>query len=502
MAANDKVNVKVWSPGVNGDSWKNVELSIIPDVTVRQAISDVVGKLSQTFTEKNPDAENPYVGAYTWAFSTSSLGNEFLDSDDTLREQDVHDGDALYLISNPAKESSLLLEDDMSVAIVDGTKKNFPEWDTEGSRRVARALAPAMVAVLSLIGIWIGCFTGITWWAKIPLAVGFFLAGVVALAFTVPVMNTRHVNDPTRKSGTSSAVATYLLFAASGFLMIPGEVTAYNAICSGVLLIAASVALRSFLVDGLESLNIGALGFGTILTIAGAVMIGLDSLPNVHVTGMMSGAILGLVSILVLIYSVESSISLVRLPMPYVPPVGASFIKDSTPDLTDIHPSADAEAVKNLINAKAKITGVWRARIGLVAAGSIGVTLSTAIMAAYFNGDTLAAVLALSIPACAFFVAMSDMDLMLRTVSVIGAFCSAAALPVILLMSDTHTEYVGPFSVILLLAVVFGVVLSSRDSTNFNPKITWIYQFIQGVIIVGMFVEIALLLDVFGSFRN
>ena len=465
-------------------------------------VNDTVVNLTSYYKDK--DIDNPHLGTKTtlWAFSETSLGNTLLDNEKTLGDQNIYDGKELYLISNPARESYTPLHDDLAESIVKGVKKNFPEWSSANGIQLSQWVVPIMATVVAFLSCWVGLVTHIAWYGRIPLALFLLLAGILAIIYTIPLVNTRVYNDPTRKSGTSSAISGYMFLAAAGVTCIPGDPTPYSLICAGVVTMAAAILLRNLLIDGLEVVNAAGLGAGAIMIISGLVCLGFSAIPNLHMTAYAAGSIVSAVSVVIMVYAVEASVSLVRLPMPYVPAQGDTFVRDTAADIKDIPPSADEKAIKNLINQDSKITGAWKARVGLLTAGVIMAFISTCVVAVTFPGSMVGAVFIVSVPLCLSFVALSDQDSMIRTVCMAGAAALSMAVPVMLLVSGHNTEFVGPFTVLAAVAMGIAVLWTSKSVNPSSPFPRSLYQVFQGVVIFGLFVEVAIMLDLYGVFRN
>lgn len=437
-----------------------------------------------------------------WEASESPLFTEFIDREKTPAELDVENFTHIYLVPNPDRVKYTPLQDDLADSIVVNLSEKYDVWNNDDALALSRYIVPGIALVVSFVCGWVGAMMDPQWFVRAPLSVFLALAGILAITYTVPLINTRKKSDPSRAAGVSSAVAGYILIGTAGLIIIPGEFSPYNLICAGTLILASALVLKNMLIDGLEIITAGALGFSGLLMLTGTLSVLMD-LAGVNMSVTASSVLMGILSLVLIVMLTDISLIMAKVPLPYVPATGDTFAHDKTADISSIPPSADAEAIKNLINNESNIIREHQVSVGLAGAGVLGVVLSTAVSAGTMAAHPyVVASVSASIVVAMTFIASAIDDRLVRGIITSGSFITGAAFVLTLLITGSREDLIGPSAIVLLAVTALGVVMAVLNKKIKSPDTSSFIGALEGLLMASILIQFAIIIDLYLTFRN
>lgn len=347
-----------------------VDVAMATDQTIAHIVADVVPFLKNALDGNDDAAE-----AFEWLSDPRAiwqlggpLGVHYA-GDKTPAGLGLADGSVLQLLKSEQRENYAPLIDDLAESIAHYQKKHFAAWDPTASRRLAAITAPVAsfgLVVAVLFGSW---NAGVVESAQLAIAAVMGLVGMSAIAAAaVGIQRTR--DESLRSVAGSSVLAGYIALAGSALLVIPGEPSVYSGLVAGAVLLAASIVVQTT-VGYPEKINYAA-GVAGVSTILGSLLA-----MGVSKTGLMEvSGFIAVVAFAALRLTDRIALVLAKIPAPFVPTAGETFINDDSEDVSTVQPGQGSAAIASIINQEKEAVGARNAIVGLTWGGLVPILLS------------------------------------------------------------------------------------------------------------------------------
>ncbi|TQC45054.1 type VII secretion integral membrane protein EccD [Rhodococcus sp. WS4] len=357
------------------------------DVTITKdtAIASLVGEIVTFVREALADDEetNAWLSDLSAVWQLATTTGRHFDGADTPFTAKIMDGDVLVLVNSQQRENYPPLIDDVAESIAYYQRQHFGQWTSDHARALGSVAGPvaALVVVLALgYGAWTGLFDGAV---QAALTGAFALTSVVAIALAAAGLKSAE-EDSTKQLAGSTILVGYLCATGAAMLVIPGEVGIYNVLLAGVT-VATLTIIVMISVGYPEKLNYAAATAGSLFVFASTLGILTDADPLIF-SVYLAGAALGF-----LLLSSRLALVLARIPMPFVPTVGETFVHDDSDDITTVEAGSGAAAIAAIINQEKQVVTAYHCIVGLTWGGLTAILISAFVAGQSLNHHTDAA---------------------------------------------------------------------------------------------------------------
>lgn len=475
-----------------------VDVTITKDQPIALLVGDVVDFVRDALVDDEESTDWLSDMGAVWQLATP-LGVHYVGAE-TPSQAEIVDGQVLVLVKSQQRENYPPLIDDVAESIAYYQRQHFGQWTSDGARGLAAVVAP--IATFVVIGSFVqAVHAGLVDVAGQVLLAGLFgLAAVAAIALASAWL--RSGEDSKKLSGSTKRLAGsvigvgYLFAAAAGLLMIPGDITIFSVVLASVVVMTA--ALVVLLGGGYpEKLNYATVSAGLLFTVAALLnlMTGLDPL--------VFSVYLAAVALAFLLMSSRLALVLAKIPMPFVPTIGETFLHDDADDITTVETGSGTAAITAIINQEKQVITAYHCIVGLIWGGLAAIITSAVIAATSLTHHQNAVfVFYIVVPIAMLFRGKSFEDAVVQRSWLAAAVTTFALFVGGTALTGRNLQFVVIGSVLLLLGVAVATLFAVHEKVINSPVMMKMLELFERLCFAAPVVLIVIIIDGFQKARG
>jgi len=303
------------------------------------------------------------------------FGRRQLDNEQSLAEQNLLDGERIFLTKNARNETYPALIDDIAESVAK-YQETFPEWKYDVDAVRFSAISLAVVGISLMLGAgflasWaLETDTALRW----PIVGALAAIALVCTALAVPL-----VRGGENLLGTSLLSLGYAGIGVAAFSAVPREPGLWHlAVTSAALLLFAAIAAP--LAPGPVRLHSGVMSAA-----APVVLISIGNFFYLSPSYVI-GAQVAMVAFILILMSSRIAMMAAKVETPYVPAAGEALTRDETSLGSVNRSSSSREVIESVINQKEQNYAAHQYLVGILA-GTLTVIVGSAALSGFYVDD-------------------------------------------------------------------------------------------------------------------
>jgi type VII secretion integral membrane protein EccD len=470
-----------------------VDVQLPADYPVESVVYEVLRYLNVSLIEQGYAVDWLTDADAEWTLER--LGRRQLESERSLAEQGVEDGERLWLVKNARNEKYPALVDDLAEGVIQG-QEEFPEWSYGvDAVKFASVALGAVGSLISLAAVYL-----IGWSPSLSAEYRWEAAGLVsAIALLFSILAVIVLNGKSSVLGASLLTAGYISTGAAAFLLVPRPPGMWHLAIVGSIILVYAAAMTA-LARGPIRIHAGAITAGVIVTSVITLNFLYLSPPSV-----IAAQLVTLGYLLTLPVIVKVSMVAGRIETPYVPAAGESLTKDEV-SLADLNRgAASAEVIESAASQKEKNYAAHQYFVGITLGALTVVTLGSA-MVGFFPSDRpwVAFALVICVAASTMFNGRYQIDRAAHTVLLVGACAIVVAYVGALGISGAYANIlqIVAASVMAVAVIVVGSLWTLGQKSINTPTVRRVFELLEYPFYATPVLTLIWLMDVWMKIRN
>lgn len=480
-----------------------VDVQLPADVAVEDVIYETVRFLNDTLNQQGYDTEWLRAADAVWTLEKS--GRRQLDSEKTLAEQGINDGDRLWLSRDAKNETYPALIDDIAESVAQG-QEQFPKWEysVDGTKFAAFMLG-AVGVVGSLLATFLVCWGLPTdSIARYPVIAAVAAVAVLVTALAVPLIRGGSV-----LLGGNLLAIGYAAVTAVGLMVIPRTPGLWHIATTGVAVTIYALVMM-FLAK--EPTRMHAMMF----SISGTITL----ISVINYLYAVSPAVIAIetatIAYLLILMASKIAMAAGRIETPYVPAAGEALTNGEA-SLGDVNRSAtSAEVIESVVNQKKQSYAAHQYLMGLLYGSLTTISLSVlfagvfatdrpiTVFFATLNERWLLCMYAVAVSAALLNRGRNHVDRDVHYTLLSSSLIIPASYLVGLCISDVRDnlpQIIATVSIVLL-AVLIGGLWALGQRMIKSPTVRRYFELVEYAIYATPILWLGWLLDVYMKVRN
>lgn len=422
------------------------------------------------------------------------FGRRQLDNELSLAEQNLLDGDRIFLTKNARNETYPALIDDIAESVAK-YQETFPEWkyDVDAVRFSAISLAVVSIALM------LGAGFMVSWALEPDTSLRWpVVGGVAVLALLATVLAIPLVRGGERLLGTSLLSVGYAGIGIAAFSAIPRTPGLWHlAVTSAVLLLFAAVVAP--LAPGPVRLHSGVM--------AGALPVVLISVANFFYLSppYIIGAQVAMVAFIIILMSSRIAMMAAKVETPYVPAAGEALTRDETSLGSVNRSSSSREVIESVINQKEQNYAAHQYLVGILS-GTLSVIIGSAALSGFYVEDRRWYVFGfyVAVAMCLMYRARNDINRDVHSILLGAGLATAAAYGLGMVLSDPYGNIwqITAVAGAIAAATLVGSLWALSQRLIKAPTVRRWFELIEFAMYAAPAVWLGLLMDVYMIARN
>ncbi|TXH10732.1 MAG: type VII secretion integral membrane protein EccD [Spirochaetes bacterium] len=470
-----------------------VDVQLPADYPVESIVYEVLRYLNVSLIEQGYATDWLTDADAEWTLER--LGRRQLESERSLAEQGVEDGERLWLVKNARNEKYPALVDDLAEGVVQG-QEEFPEWSYGvDAVKFASVALGALGAVVSLAAVYL-----IGWSPSLASAWRWEAVAVIGgLAALYTVLSVIVLNGKSSVLGASLLSAGYVSTAVAAFLALPRPPGMWHMAVVGSAVLVYAAAMTS-LARGPVRIHSGAITAGVIVT-----SIALFNYVYLSPPSVVAAQLVTLGYIFTLPFIVKVSMVAGRIETPYVPAAGEALTKDEV-SLADLNRgAASAEVIESAASQKEKNYAAHQYFVGIIL-GALPMVVFGSAMVGFFPSDRpwVAFALVMCVAASTMFNGRYQIDRDAHTTLLVGACLTVAAYVAALSVSGAYRNLpqIAAAAGIAVVVIVVGSLWTLSQKSINTPTVRRIFELLEYPFYATPVLTLIWLMDVWMKIRN
>lgn len=420
--------------------------------------------------------------------------------DESVTEAGIVDGKTVVLAKSKQRENYAPLMDDTAEAIAHYERLHFGQWVSSHARTLAGTVVPLAALFVSFVSVY-GVATN-----AIGTVGQYVAAGILAFASAVSIVGAVTSSDAFTSAQISAEdidkiaagviTAGYIMATSAGMLIVPGSFGALNLLLGGGILAGVALVVTTS-IRFPENINFAALALGVLVALGA----GIGS--AVGATGFQIAVSMAAASTMFFLTAPRLSLILARVPMPYVPAQGESFVRDDDDDLTRIDPDRRNSVIAAIINQERQVITARQSLVGLVW-GALITIVGTAVVAGALleTRPMMTFIFYGSIVLAMVYRGISFDDARIHRSWLIAAFATPIALAGAAAAAGNSYELVLGTAAVLAGGVLVGCYCAIKIKVVNSPVIQKLLEIFENICYATPIVLLVFILDLYAQVRG
>nr|WP_296774762.1 type VII secretion integral membrane protein EccD [Rhodococcus sp. (in: high G+C Gram-positive bacteria)] len=418
----------------------------------------------------------------------------------TVTETGIVDGHTVVLAKSKQRENYAPLMDDTAEAIAHYERLHFGQWVSSHARTLAGTLVPLSALFVSAVLVY-GVARGAI--GTIGQYIGAGTLGFAAAVAIVGAVNSsdtftshRISSEDIDKIAAGVITAGYIMASAAGMLLVLGGFGALSLLLGGGILAGTALVVTTS-IRFPENINFAALALGVLVALGTGIGSAVDATSFQIAVSLAAG------STLFFLMAPRLSLILARVPMPYVPAQGESFVRDDDEDLTRIDPDRRNSVIAAIVNQERQVITARQSLVGLVW-GALITIVGTAVVAGSIIETRPAMTFAFygSIVLAMVYRGISFDDARIHRSWLIAAFVTPIALAGAAAATGKSYDLVVGTAVVVAVAVLIGCYASIKVKVVNSPVVQKMLEILETICYATPIVLLVFILDLYAQVRG
>lgn len=422
------------------------------------------------------------------------FGRRQLSTEQSLTEQNVLDGERIYLTKDAGNETYPALIDDIAESVAKH-QEFFPEWKYDVDAVRFAALTIGVVGVLLTLGAGYLVSWGLETDNAYRWSVVGALAAVTALCTTLSVPTLRGAD---KLLGTSLLSISYAGVATTVFSAIPRHPGLWHVAATAAALLVFSAIIIP-LTPGPARLHAGV--------VAGSLPVAVMSVVNYFYTSdtYIIGAQIAMFAFIIILMSSRVAMAAAKVETPYVPAAGEALNKDETTLGAVSRKSSSREVIESVINQKEQSQAAHEYLFGILSGASVTIVGSSVVSGIFVDSrQWLLFGFYVSVSMCIMYRARNDINRDVHTLLLTAALSTIGAYTLALTVSHPYGNLwqIAASAGVIVAGSLVGSLWALSQKVIKAPTVRRYFELVEFAMYAAPALWIGFLMDVYMKARN
>lgn len=470
-----------------------IDVQLPAESRVEDVIFDLIRYLHDELTAQGRPASWLLDSDAVWTLER--FGRRQLDNEQSLAEQNLLDGERVFLTKNARNETYPALIDDIAESVAK-YQETFPEWkyDVDAVRFASLALSAVGMALIFGAGFLVSWSMETDNFLRWPVVGVVALVAVVATVLAVPLVR----GNGDKLLGTSLLAIGYAGVGVAAFSAIPRTPGLWHlAVTSAALLLFAAVVTP--LAPGPVRLHSGVL--------TGAFPVLIISVANFFYLSppYIIGAQVAMVAFIMILMSSRLAMMAAKVETPYVPAAGEALTRDETSLGSVNRSSSSREVIESVINQKEQNYAAHQYLVGILS-GALTVIAFSAVLSGFYVEDRRWYLVGfyVSVAMCLMYRARNDINKDVHTLLLSAGILTAIGYGVGMAVGDPYKNMwqIALVAGAVAVATLVGSLWALSQKLIKAPTVRRWFELVEFAMYAAPALWLGMLMDVYMIARN
>lgn len=469
-----------------------IDVQLPAESPVEDVIYDLTRYLHDELTAQGRDADWLLDDGAVWKLER--FGRRQLNTEQSLAEQNVLDGERIHLTKDAGNETYPALIDDIAESVAKH-QEFFPEWKYDVDAVRFAAIAIGVVGVLLTLGA--GYL--VSWGLETDSGYRWPVVGAIAaLTALTTALSVPTIRGGDKLLGSSLLSVSYVGVATLVFSAIPRHPGLWHvAATSAALLVFAAIVIP--LTPGPTRLHAGV--------VAGAFPVAVMSVVNYFYTSdtYVIGAQITMLAFVTTLMSSRIAMAAAKVETPYVPAAGEALNQDETTLGSVNRKSSSREVIESVINQKEQSQAAHEYLFGILSGTTVTTIASAAISGAFVDSrEWLLFGFYLSVSMCLMYRARNDINRDVHTLLLVAGLATMSVYTIALAVSNPYGNLwqIAASAAAIAAAALVGSLWALSQKIIKAPTVRRYFELVEFAMYAAPALWLGFLMDVYMKARN